>query len=82
METLTVLRSCANLSPWAEKLQTVRRYCDLLAIKAFNDNHDILEDADSNGKCQYNGISNLPLDHFMRVVTTVNGKTVQTRYYR
>ncbi|CAH8281663.1 unnamed protein product [Eruca vesicaria subsp. sativa] len=74
-DTLTVLRSCTSLSPWAENLQIVRRCCDLLAWKASNDNnHDIPEDVDSNERSLYNGIANLQLDHFMRVVTTVNAR--------
>ncbi|KAF8115782.1 hypothetical protein N665_0025s0231 [Sinapis alba] len=74
-DTLTVLRSCASLSPWADNLQIVRRCCDLLAWKACNDdNHDIPEDADNNERSLYNGIANLQLDHFMRVVTTINAR--------
>ncbi|KAG5377083.1 hypothetical protein IGI04_041679 [Brassica rapa subsp. trilocularis] len=73
-DTLTVLRSCTSLSPWAENLQIVRRCCDLLAWKACNDSHDIPEDVENNERSLYSGIANLQLDHFMRVVTTVNAR--------
>lgn len=73
-DTLTVLRSCTSLSPWAENLQIVRRCCDLLAWKACNDSYDIPEDVENNERSLYNGIANLQLDHFMRVVTSVNAR--------
>lgn len=73
-DTLTVLISCTSLSPWAENLQIVRRCCDLLAWKACNDSHDVPEDVENNERSLYNGIANLQLDHFMRVVTTINAR--------
>ncbi|KAL0751960.1 hypothetical protein Bca101_033963 [Brassica carinata] len=73
-DTLTVLRSCTSLSPWAENLQIVRRCYDLLAWKACNDSYDIPEDVENNERSLYNGIANLQLDHFMRVVTSVNAR--------
>ncbi|XP_010491684.1 PREDICTED: BTB/POZ domain-containing protein DOT3-like [Camelina sativa] len=72
-DTLTVLRSCASLSPWAGNLQIVRRCCDLLAWKACNDNTP--EDfVDSNERCLYNDIATLRTDHFMRVITTMKAR--------
>nr|AII30306.1 phototropic-responsive NPH3 family protein [Cardamine hirsuta] len=74
-DTLTVLRSCANLSSWAENLQIVRRCCDLLAWKACNDNNVPEEDVvDSNERCLHNDIATLRIDHFMRVITTMKAK--------
>ncbi|EOA20590.1 hypothetical protein CARUB_v10000901mg [Capsella rubella] len=72
-DTLTVLRSCASLSPWAENLQIVRRCCDLLAWKACNDNtpEDVV---DRNDRCLYNDIATLRTDHFMRVITTMKAR--------
>ena len=39
--TFIVLASCENLSPWAENLQIVRRCCESISRKAFQDNNEL-----------------------------------------
>lgn len=73
-DTLTVLRSCSNLSPWSDNLQIVRRCCDLLAWKACNDDNIPEDVVDSNERCLYNDIASLQIDHFMRVITTIQAR--------
>lgn len=71
-DTITVLKSCENLSPWAENLQIVRRCCDSIAWKASRNNStgDIVNEEE----WWIDDVSTLRIDHFMRIITSVRAK--------
>lgn len=73
-DTLTVLKSCESLSPWAENLQIVRRCCDSLAWKA-SQNELTCEDATANQESWwFNDVAALRIDHFMRISSAIKAK--------
>ncbi|XP_061343678.1 BTB/POZ domain-containing protein DOT3 isoform X3 [Gastrolobium bilobum] len=73
-DTITVLKSCENLSPWAENLQIVRRCCDSIAWKASKYDPTI-EDAVANQESWwFNDVANLRIDHFMRIISAISAK--------
>ncbi|XP_004504074.1 BTB/POZ domain-containing protein DOT3 isoform X2 [Cicer arietinum] len=73
-DTVTVLKSCENLSPWAENLQIVRRCCDSIAWKA-SKHEDTSEDAATNQESWwFNDVAALRIDHFMRIISAITAK--------
>ncbi|KAG6767326.1 hypothetical protein POTOM_028525 [Populus tomentosa] len=68
-DTITVLKSCETLSPWAENLQIVRRCCDSIAWKAPRDNSMVNDE----GWC-FDDVASLRIDHFMRIITAIRAK--------
>ncbi|KAH9718698.1 BTB/POZ domain-containing protein DOT3 [Citrus sinensis] len=72
-ETITVLKSCKNLSPWAENLQIVRRCCDSIAWKASRENSTTEDIANRQG-WWFDDVAALGIDHFMRIITTIKVK--------
>lgn len=72
-ETITVFKSCKNLSPWAENLQIVRRCCDSIAWKASRENSTTEDIADRQG-WWFDDVATLGIDHFMRIITTIKVK--------
>ncbi|XP_048335042.2 BTB/POZ domain-containing protein DOT3 isoform X3 [Ziziphus jujuba] len=71
-DTITVLRACETLSPWAENLQIVRRCCDSIAWKASRDT--ITEDSVNEEGWWSDEVTTLRIDHFMRIITTLRAK--------
>ncbi|XP_039685605.1 BTB/POZ domain-containing protein DOT3 isoform X2 [Medicago truncatula] len=73
-DTVTVLKSCENLSPWAENIQIVRRCCDSIAWKATK-NEPASEDAASNQESWwFDDLATLRIDHFMRIISAIRAK--------
>ncbi|EEF31124.1 Root phototropism protein, putative [Ricinus communis] len=72
-DTITVLKSCETLSPWAENLQIVRRCCDSIAWKASRDNSTVHNIINEEG-WWFDDVATLRTDHFMRIVTAVRAK--------
>jgi len=68
-DTITVLKSCETLSPWAENLQIVRRCCDSIAWKAPRDNSMVNDE----GWC-FDDVASLRIDHFMRIITAIRAR--------
>ncbi|XP_022990983.1 BTB/POZ domain-containing protein DOT3-like [Cucurbita maxima] len=74
-ESLTVLRTCQSLSPWAENLQIVRRCCDSIARKLSREN--ITGDTDCEDGWWLNDLTTLRIDYFTRIITAVRAKGVK-----
>ncbi|XP_043804863.1 BTB/POZ domain-containing protein DOT3 isoform X3 [Manihot esculenta] len=72
-DTITVLKSCEALSPWAENLQIVRRCCDSIAWKASRDNSTIADVVNEEG-WWLDDVAGLRIDHFMRIITAIRAK--------
>ncbi|KAJ8769556.1 hypothetical protein K2173_005159 [Erythroxylum novogranatense] len=72
-DTITILKSCENLSPWAENLQIVRRCCDSIARKASTENSSTGDAVNEEG-WWYNDVTTLRIDHFMRITTAIRAK--------
>lgn len=72
-ETIIVLKSCDNLSPWAENLQIMRRCCDSIAYKATKKN-SLAGDADANESWWLEDVASLRINHFMRIITAIKAK--------
>ncbi|CAJ2677057.1 unnamed protein product [Trifolium pratense] len=76
-DTVTVLKSCENLSPWVENIQIVRRCCDSIALKASKNKHTS-EDATSNQESWwFNDVATLRIDHFMRIISAIKAKGIK-----
>jgi hypothetical protein len=76
-DTVTVLKSCENLSPWAENIQIVRRCCDSIAWKA-SKNESTSEEATSNQESWwFNDVATLRIDHFMRIISAIKAKGIK-----
>ncbi|KAK6923400.1 BTB/POZ domain [Dillenia turbinata] len=71
-DSITVLKSCENLSPWGENLQIVRRCCDSIASKASQDNSTAGEVI--NEGWWFNDLATLRIDHFVRIITAIRAK--------
>ncbi|CAK7334643.1 unnamed protein product [Dovyalis caffra] len=71
-DTITVLKSCETLSPWAENLQIVRRCCDSIAWKASRHNSTIGNMVNDEG--WFDDVASLRIDHFMRIITAIKAK--------
>ncbi|XVF15187.1 hypothetical protein REPUB_Repub09cG0128900 [Reevesia pubescens] len=72
-DTITVLKSCETLSPWAENLEIVRRCCDSIAYKASRDNTST-RDVVSEESSRFDDVATLHIDHFMRIITAIRAK--------
>lgn len=73
-DTLTVLRSCENLSPWVENLQIVRRCCDSIAWKASKNEHTSEDAAANQESWWFNDVATFRIDHFMRIISAIRAK--------
>ncbi|XP_057421357.1 BTB/POZ domain-containing protein DOT3 isoform X2 [Lotus japonicus] len=73
-DTVTVLKSCENLSPWAENLQIVRRCCDSIAWKASKDAPTIEDAASNQENWWFNDVAAFRIDHFMRIISAIRAK--------
>lgn len=74
-DTITVLKSCETLSPWAENLQVVRRCCDSIAWKASKDNSSTSADGAANQEgWWFDDVITLRIDHFMRIISAIRAK--------
>ncbi|KAK9990238.1 hypothetical protein SO802_025223 [Lithocarpus litseifolius] len=74
-DTITVLKSCEALSPWAENLQIVRRCCDSLAWKASRKNSSTGDAVHEEGWWS-DDIAILRIDHFRRIITAIRAKGI------
>ncbi|KAL4378438.1 hypothetical protein GQ457_02G016100 [Hibiscus cannabinus] len=72
-DTITVLKSCEILSPWAENLQIVRRCCDSIAYKASRESSSTGEIV-SEESWWLDDVATLRIDHFMRIMTAIRAK--------
>lgn len=72
-DSITVLKSCETLSPWAENLQIVRRCCDSIAWKASRDN-STTGDMVSDYGWWFDDVAILRIDYFMRIITAARAK--------
>ncbi|OVA14199.1 BTB/POZ-like [Macleaya cordata] len=68
-DTITVLKSCGSLCPWAENLQIVRRCCDSIARKVSTTGELINDEG-----WWFNDVSTLHIDHFVRIITGIRAK--------
>ncbi|XP_050388156.1 BTB/POZ domain-containing protein DOT3 [Argentina anserina] len=77
-DTITVLKSCETLSPWAENLQIVRRCCDSIAWKATRENTN----ADTDGQKQwwFREVATFRIDHYMRVISAIKAKNTRPEF--
>ncbi|KAK7399552.1 hypothetical protein VNO78_10737 [Psophocarpus tetragonolobus] len=73
-DTITVLKSCENLSPWAENLQIVRRCCDSIAWKASKDDLTSEDAAPNQESWWLNDVAAFRIDHFMRIISAIRAK--------
>ncbi|XP_057501674.1 BTB/POZ domain-containing protein DOT3-like [Actinidia eriantha] len=71
-ETITVLRSCETLSPWAENLQIVRRCCDSIARKASREKPT--GEMINEESWWFEDSATLRIDHFVRIITALRAK--------
>ncbi|XP_030499842.2 BTB/POZ domain-containing protein DOT3 [Cannabis sativa] len=71
-DTITVIKSCEDLSPWVENLQIVRRCCDSIAWKASRENTPA--NSSNTEGWWFDEIAILRIDHFMRIMTTIKAK--------
>lgn len=72
-DTITVLKSCETLSPWAENLQIVRRCCDAIAWKASRD-ISVMGDIANEEGWWFDDVATLRFDHFTRIITAIRAK--------
>ncbi|GMI67948.1 DEFECTIVELY ORGANIZED TRIBUTARIES 3 [Hibiscus trionum] len=72
-DTITVIKSCETLSPWAENLQIVRRCCDSIAYKASRESSSTGEIV-SEESWWLDDVATLRIDHFMRIMTAIRAK--------
>lgn len=77
-DTITVLKSCETLSPWAENLQIVRKCCDSIAWKASREN--IPRDTDCNEQWWFCEVATFRIDHFMRVISAIKAKSTRPEF--
>ncbi|GFY94040.1 phototropic-responsive NPH3 family protein [Actinidia rufa] len=71
-DTITVLRSCETLSPWAENLQIVRRGCDSIAQKASQEKPT--GEMINEESWWFEDSATLRIDHFVRIITALRAK--------
>ncbi|KAK9271759.1 hypothetical protein L1049_002122 [Liquidambar formosana] len=67
-DSITVLKTCENLSPWAENLQIVRRCSDSIAWKACTTREMIIEG------WWFDDVATLNIDHFARIIRAIRAK--------
>ncbi|XP_016509774.1 BTB/POZ domain-containing protein DOT3-like isoform X2 [Nicotiana tabacum] len=71
-DTITVLRSCEILSPWAENLQMVRRCCDSIISKISRGNS--AEEKLIEENWWFKDVTSLHINHFLRIITALRAK--------
>uniref|UniRef100_A0A803KXN6 Uncharacterized protein n=1 Tax=Chenopodium quinoa TaxID=63459 RepID=A0A803KXN6_CHEQI len=69
-DSVIVLKACEKLSPWAENLQIVRRCCDSISWKAFQDKNELVDDE----AWWFDDITTLRIDHFGRIIAALKSK--------
>ncbi|XP_021752632.1 BTB/POZ domain-containing protein DOT3-like [Chenopodium quinoa] len=69
-DSVIVLKACEKLSPWAENLQIVRRCCDSISWKAFQDKNELIDDE----VWWFDDIATLRIDHFGRIIAALKSK--------
>ncbi|PWA98673.1 hypothetical protein CTI12_AA015450 [Artemisia annua] len=71
-DSISVLKSCENLSPWAENLQIVRRCCDSVSWAS---------QENASGQNRWlNDVATLHIDHFIRIVTSMTLKGLRPEF--
>lgn len=76
-DTITVIKSCETLSPWAENLQIVRRCCDSIAWKIFRENSSTGDIITNEEKWWFDDVATLRIDFFLRIITAVRVKGIK-----
>ncbi|XP_010680550.3 BTB/POZ domain-containing protein DOT3 [Beta vulgaris subsp. vulgaris] len=69
-DSIIVLKTCENLSPWGENLQIVRRCCDSISWKAFQDKNELID----NDSWWFDDVATLRIDHFSRIIAALKSK--------
>lgn len=72
-DSITVLKSCETLSPWAQNVQIVRRCCDSIASKASRENSTTGYIVNEEN-WWFDDVATLRIDHFMRIITALRAK--------
>ncbi|XP_052197717.1 BTB/POZ domain-containing protein DOT3-like isoform X2 [Diospyros lotus] len=75
-DSVTVLKSCETLSPWAENVQIVRRCCDSIAWKVYKESSKPGEIIDEES-WWFDDVTTLRIDHFMRIMTAIKAKLLK-----
>ncbi|KAL9241537.1 hypothetical protein vseg_015640 [Gypsophila vaccaria] len=75
-DSIIVLKTCENLSPWAENLQIVRRCCDSISLKALQDKKPT-NDLNDDVVWWFDDLTNLRIDHFVRIIAALKSKGVR-----
>ncbi|KAJ8446654.1 hypothetical protein Cgig2_002816 [Carnegiea gigantea] len=75
-DSITVLKTCENLSPWAENLQIVRRCCDSISWKASQDRRARGE-MTIDEAWWFDDVVTLRIDHFSRVIAALKAKSTK-----
>nr|GMD51597.1 BTB/POZ domain-containing protein DOT3 [Ipomoea batatas] len=73
-DTITVLKSCEPLSPWAENLQIVRRCCDSIAWKICQETRTEETMNEVEESWWFEDLAVLRIDHFLRIIAAVRAK--------
>ncbi|MFS8015650.1 putative SKP1/BTB/POZ domain superfamily, NPH3 domain, NPH3/RPT2-like family protein [Helianthus anomalus] len=71
-DSITVLKSCQGLSPWAENLQIVRRCCDSIAWAC--------QETTGEQSQWLNDVATLRIDHFKRIMTSMALKGLRSEF--
>jgi len=72
-DSIVVLKTCENLSPWAENVQIVRRCCDSISWKAFQDRRPRGE-ISIDEAWWFDDVVTLCIDHFSRIIAALKAK--------
>ncbi|KZV50740.1 hypothetical protein F511_25053 [Dorcoceras hygrometricum] len=73
-DSITVLKSCETLSPWAENLQIVRRCCDSIAWKISRETTSATEEVVNEQEWWFEEMATLRIGHFTRIITAIRSK--------
>ncbi|OIT05604.1 PREDICTED: BTB/POZ domain-containing protein DOT3 [Nicotiana attenuata] len=74
-DSITVLKSCETLSPWAENLQIVRRCCDSIGWKIFRKNST--EEITNEETWWFDDVATLCINFFLRIITAIRVKGIK-----
>ncbi|XP_075482867.1 BTB/POZ domain-containing protein DOT3 [Primulina tabacum] len=77
-DSITVLKSCETLSPWAENLQIVRRCCDSIAWKISRETSET-EEVVNEQKWWFEEMATLRIGHFTRIITAIRSKGMEPK---
>ncbi|XP_068643185.1 BTB/POZ domain-containing protein DOT3 [Aristolochia californica] len=72
--SISVLKSCEPLSPWAENLQIIRRCSDSIGWKVSRDTHLTEEEDASDEQWWFDDVSTLKINYFVRIMKTIGAK--------